>query len=200
MNRAFMLLPIAALGGCVTLLPPPPPPPRLFVLEAANVAPEQASQVNAVIAVAAPTGERALLGNDLAWRDGDELAFVAQTQWSARAEAALQSMLVETLVRQDRFAAVTRAGEGRADYELRWEVLDFEIVEASMQARLVANVQILAMPGRRVVAQEIVVGEAPVSDRSASVAADALARAAREGSARIGVFAATAAAEHAAID
>lgn len=196
MNRALMFLPIAALGGCVTLLPPPPPPPRLFVLEAANVVAEQAPQVAAAVAIASPTGERALLGTDLAWRTGDELAFVAGSQWSARAEAALQSLLVETMVRQDRFDAVTRAGEGRADYEIRWEVLDFEIVEASMQARLVANVQVLAMPGRRVVAQEIIVGEATVNDRSASVAAGALARAARDASARIGVFAASAAATH----
>jgi ABC-type uncharacterized transport system auxiliary subunit len=200
MNRALMLLPIAALGGCVTLLPPPPPPPRLFVLEAGDVAPQQAERIAAVVAVAAPTGERALLGTDLAWRDGDELAFVAGSQWSARAEAALQSVLIETMLRQGRFGAVTRSGEGRSDYELRWEVLDFQIVEASMQARLVANVQVLAMPGRRVIAQEIIEGEAPVSDRSASIAAEALARAARDGSARIGAFAANAAAAHAAAD
>jgi ABC-type uncharacterized transport system auxiliary subunit len=200
MKRAFMLLPIAALGGCVTLLPPAPPPPRLFVLEAGGVAREQAAPIAAVAAVAAPTGERALLGTDLAWRNGDELAFVAGSQWSARAEAALQSVLIETMVRQGRFNAVTRSGEGRSDYELRWEVLDFQIVEASMQARLVANVQVLAMPGRRVIAQDIIVGEAAVSDRSASLAADALVRAARDGSARIGAFAANAAAAHAVAD
>jgi ABC-type uncharacterized transport system auxiliary subunit len=200
MNRVFLLLPIAALGGCVTLLPPPPPPPRLFVLEAGEVAPRAEAHVDAVAAVAAPTGERALLGTDLAWRNGDELAFVANSQWSARAEAALQSLLIETLVRQGRFNAVTRAGEGRSDYELRWEVLDFQVVEARMQARLVANVQVLAMPGRRVIAQEIIVGEAPVSDRSESVVAEALARAARDGSAHIGVFAANAASAHAATE
>jgi len=63
-----------------------------------------------------------------------------------------------------------------------------------MEARFVANVQVLALPGRRVIAQRIISAAAPVSDRSASDAAEALTRAAREGSARIGVFAAEAAA------
>jgi ABC-type uncharacterized transport system auxiliary subunit len=69
-------------------------------------------------------------------------------------------------------------------------VLDFEIDEASMSARFVADAKLLAAPGRRVVAQRIVSAEAPVSARSSSAAAQALARAAREGSARIGEFAA----------
>lgn len=189
-----VMAPMLALGGCVTLLPPPPPPPRVFALEADGaVVGENATRIEGVLAVAAPSGERTILGSDLVWRDGDELAFVSQTQWSNRADAALQSMLIETLTRQGRFQAVGRVSEARADYEIRWEVLDFEVVQESMQARFVANVQVLAMPGRRVIAQRIVTAEAPVSDRSASIAAHALARAAREGSARIGDFAAEAA-------
>jgi ABC-type uncharacterized transport system auxiliary subunit len=66
-----------------------------------------------------------------------------------------------------------------------------------MQARLVANVQLMAMPGRRVIAQDIVTAEAPVSDRSSSAAAAALTRAARDASARIAAFAANGAAAHA---
>jgi ABC-type uncharacterized transport system auxiliary subunit len=199
MNRALrfapLLAPLLALGGCVTLLPPPPPAPRIFTLEAADVAvPEAEARIDAVVAIAAPNGERSLLGVDMVWRTGDELAFVAQTQWSNRADAALQAMLIETLARQERFRAVGRVGEARADYEIRWDVLDFEIVQDNMEARFVANVQVLALPGRRVIAQRIISAAAPVSDRSASDAAEALTRAAREGSARIGVFAAEAAA------
>jgi hypothetical protein len=63
-----------------------------------------------------------------------------------------------------------------------------------MRARFRADVRIMASPGRRLIAQEIITAEAPVSSRSASEAAEALARAAREGSARIGMFAADAAA------
>lgn len=102
-------------------------------------------------------------------------------------------MLVETLARDGRFRAATRSGDARADYEVRWEVLDFQVAEERMQARFVADVRLVESPGRRIVAQRIVAVEAPVSDRSSSVAAQALARAAREGSARIADFAAEAA-------
>lgn len=192
-RRALVFAPLL-LGGCISLLPEPPPPPRTFVLEAQNVAPLQGSAIPAVVAVAQPTGERAILGSDIVWRSNDTLAFVGEAQWSSRAADALQAMLAETMTRQGRFRAAARAGEARADYEIRWEVLDFEVREATMTARFNALVRLVA-PGRRIIAQEIVEAEAPVSSRSASEAAHALARAAREGSARIGMFAADAAAQ-----
>lgn len=194
MMRALLLVSITALSGCISLLPEPPPPPRTFVLEAQNVTAAQGAPVDAVIGVATPNGERAILGADLIWRTGDSIAYVDQTQWSSRAADSLQQMLVETMIRQGRFRAATRAGEARSDFEVRWEVLDFEVQEQSMQARFVAEVR-LVRQGRQIIASRIISTEAPVASRSSQVAADALARAAREGSARIGEFAADAAAE-----
>jgi ABC-type uncharacterized transport system auxiliary subunit len=147
------------------------------------------------VSVALPSGERTILGTDVIWRTGDQLAFVDQMQWSNRAELSLQSMLVETLSRQERFAAAVRSGEARTEYEIRWNVLDFEVREDTMQARFVADVNLVQSPGRRIVASETVTAVAPVSGRSQTLAAQALARAAREGSARIGMFAADAAAQ-----
>lgn len=190
MKRALVLMLAALLGGCISLFPEPAPPPRLYVLEAGDIALQEGARLDAVVSVAVPTGDRAILGGDLIWRTGDELSFVGQSQWSNRADAALQATLIETLVGQGRFRAAVRAGEARSDYDIRWEVLDFEVDEASMSARFVADVKLLAAPGRRVVAQQIVSAEAHVSARSSSAAAQALARAAREGSARIGEFAA----------
>ncbi|QGZ95860.1 ABC-type transport auxiliary lipoprotein family protein [Terricaulis silvestris] len=193
MKRLILLLAAtSALGGCISLLPKPPPPPRTYVLEAQDVQELQGEPLDAVVAVAAPTGERALLGADLIWRTGDTIAYVAESQWSNRASDALQQVLAETVIRQGRFRASTRSGEARADYEIRWEVLDFEVREETMTARFSADVRLVAQ-GRRIIASELVVAEAPVSDRSSSIAAQALARAAREGSARIGMFAADAA-------
>jgi ABC-type uncharacterized transport system auxiliary subunit len=195
MMRAVPLL-IAAglLGGCISLLPKPPPPPRTFVLEAQNVQELSGEPLDAVIAIAQPTGERALLGSDLIWRTGDSIAYVEETQWSSRAADALQQMLAETIIRQGRFRAASRSGEARADYEIRWEVLDFEVREEDMKAHFRAEARLVEQ-GRRVVASHLVDTSADVSARSERVAAEALARAAREGSARIGEFAANAAAE-----
>jgi ABC-type uncharacterized transport system auxiliary subunit len=193
MKRVSILMPLL-LGGCITLLPKPPPPPRIFVLEARDVQQLQGAPVDAVVGVAAPGGERALLGSDLVWRTGDSIAFVAQSQWSSHVADSLQQMLAETLTRQGRFRATTRSGEARADYEIRWEVLDFEVREEDMKAHFVADVRLVTQ-GRRIVASRIISAEADVSDRSSSIAAQALARAAREGSARIGEFAADAAAQ-----
>jgi len=195
MKRLVILLAGASmLGGCISLLPKPPPPPRTYVLESRDVAQLQGEPIDAVIAIAAPTGERVLLGSDLIWRTGDTIAYVDQSQWSNRVGDALQQMVSETIIRQGRFRASTRAGEARADYEIRMELLDFEVREETMTAHFRADVRLVAA-GRRIVASQLIETEAPVSDRSSSIAANALARAAREGSARIGEFAANAAAE-----
>ena len=193
-RAAPLLLAASLLGGCISLLPEPPPPPRIYVLEARNVEALTGEPIDAVIAVAQPTGERAILGADLIWRTGDTIAYVDQSQWSNRAADALQQILAETIISQGRFRAATRSGEARADYEIRWEVLDFEVREEDMQAHFRAEVRLVA-PGRRIIVSRIVDTTAPVSARSSSVAAEALARAAREGSARIGEFAADAALE-----
>jgi cholesterol transport system auxiliary component len=195
MTRALLLASSLLLSGCISLLPEPPPPPQVFALEAQAVARAEGEPVDAVVGVAHPTGERSILGQDVIWRTGDQLAFVGQMQWSNRAEFALQSMLVETLSRQGRFSAATPSGEARAEYEIRWDVLDFEVREDTMQARFSANVHLVALPGRRIIASEIIDASAPVAGRTQTDAAQALARAAREGSARIGMFAADAAAQ-----
>lgn len=195
MMRILALVSAASmLGGCISLLPEPPPPPRTYVLEAQEVAPLAGAPIDAVVGVAAPGGERALLAGDLIWRTGDEIAFVAQSAWSNRAADSLQQMLAETIARQGRFRAAVRSGDARADYQIRWEVLDFEVREETMTARFTADVHLVER-GRRIVASRIVAAESPVAGRSSSAAAQALARAAREGSARIGEFAADAAAE-----
>jgi ABC-type uncharacterized transport system auxiliary subunit len=190
MIRLSAIAAISILGGCVSLLPEQPPAPRLFVLEAGQVAPASGAPLDAVVGVSAPGGERAILGSDLVWRQGSELAYVARAQWSGRAQDSLQSLLVETLSRQGRVRAATRLGETRTDYDLRWDLVDFEIVERGdgIVARFVADAKVLRATTRDVLGARMVEVEIPVSDRSASEASQALTRAAQEGGARIGVF------------
>lgn len=191
MKPFLLLLGALALSGCVSLLPEQPPAPRLYVLEAGDVAAAPGAVLPVVLAVAAPHGEGAVLGRELAWRAEDRVAFIAQSQWTGRASDLLQMMLVETLSRQARVRAAVRSGEARADYEIRWDVLDFEVVEAGgrAEARFTADVKLMSGRTREVLGARIISAEAPVSGRSSSAAAQALARAAREGGARIAAFA-----------
>lgn len=190
MKRVMVLAASLVLCGCISLLPKAPPPPRTFLLSAGDIAPAPGQAIDAVIAVAQPTGDRALLGTDMAWSTGNEVAYVGHTQWSAHADDALQAMLVETLLRQHRFRAAARTGETAAQYEIRWEVLSFQVDSASMTARFRADVKLTQAPGRQVIAQEIIEASAPVADRSQTNAAASLTQAAREGAARIALFAA----------
>lgn len=205
MSRRFpAFLPLLALapalsltlGGCIHLLPPPPAPPQLYVLELADVQALQGGPIDAVIAVSNPDGQRTELGTDVVWRSGDTLSYVAHTQWSGRAEDALQAMLAQTMARQGRFRAAVQSGGARADYEVRWNIGNFEVLEngPAITARFQADVSIVESASRRVLAARSFRTEAPVGSRSASIATQALARAAREASAEIGTFAAETAA------
>ncbi|MFT3729592.1 MAG: ABC-type transport auxiliary lipoprotein family protein [Terricaulis sp.] len=193
MKRILLLLSAVALSGCIHLLPKAPPPPRTFVMAAGDVAQANGAPVDAVINVADPSGERSILGNLLVWRTGDEIAYVAGTAWSTRAEDALQQMLVETLSRQQRFRAAARTGEAAGAYEVRWEILEFDVQQNDMQAHFRADVKLVASPGRRVIAQKMVDAHAPVGDRSSSLASQGLTAAARDASMQIAQFAADAA-------
>lgn len=194
MMRALLLTSALALSACASILPEPPPAPTVFVMEAGDVASAQGAAIDKVISIASPAGERTLLGSDLVWRTGDQVAFVAGAQWSGDADALLQSVLVQTLSQQQRFRAAVRTGDAAADYQVRWTVRNFEAVESGMTARFTADV-VLVANGRRVIATERVVAEAPVAERSSQAVAQALTRAAREGSARIALFVADAAAQ-----
>jgi ABC-type uncharacterized transport system auxiliary subunit len=185
-----MLVPLVLLSGCISLLPKAPPPPRVFALDAGDVNPGAQAPLDLVIAVSAPQGERSILGSEIIWRTGAEVASVAGTRWAGRAAELLQSTLVETLSRQNAARAVVRPGEVQADYQIRWTVRSFEVVDqdAGGVARFSANVLIIKTQDASVVGVREITAEAPVASRSQAQAATSLTRAAREGSARIGQF------------
>lgn len=190
MKKLLLLLPLLVLSGCISLLPKAPPPPRFFALDAGDVAPMQQAPLDAVVAISPPQGERDIMGTDLVWRTGSEVAFIGGTRWSGRAQNLLQSALIETLSRQGGVRAVVRSGEVQPNYEVRWTVRSFEVVDqgAGGVAHFAANALIIETRTSRVIAVRDIATEAPVASRSASQAADGLTRAAREGSARLGIF------------
>jgi hypothetical protein len=79
--------------------------------------------------------------------------------------------------------------------EIRWDLIAFEIIEepGRLDARFAASVNIVRARTRELLASEIVDISEPLAARTGPGAADALARAARRGSARIADLAAQAA-------
>jgi ABC-type uncharacterized transport system auxiliary subunit len=150
----------------------------------------QSPPIDAVVAIASPQGDRAVLGADLAWRTGEEVAFIAGVRWAGRAQELLHDAALDTLTQQRGVRAIVQPGQARADYEVRWTIRSFEVVSggAGGTARFSADVLIINARDSNVIASRTISAEAPVSSRSASQAAQGLTRAAREGDARLGVF------------
>lgn len=186
-----------ALSGCVSLLPEPPPPPRLYPLEASrSVESAQGVAIAAVASVAPPTGPQVLMGDGIVWRSEGSLAFMGGAAWPGRTPDLLQAMLAQTITRQGRLTAGVRAGEGlRGDVEVRWDLIAFEVVEegGALEARFAAHVRVVRSRGRDLLRSEIVDLSVPLRTRNGAAAAEALARAAQEGCARIAAMTADAA-------
>ncbi|MBL8551979.1 MAG: membrane integrity-associated transporter subunit PqiC [Hyphomonadaceae bacterium] len=185
------------LAGCVKLLPDPAEPPRLYALEAGPVERAPGEHVAAVAGVAEPEGPQALLGDSIVWRSDGVIAFMANAAWPGRAADLLQSMLAETITRQGLLdAGVSSRGAGvRADVEVRWDLTAFDVNEAdgALEARFIAQVRIISTRDRKLLKAEIVEEREAIADRSGRLAANALARAAQRGCARIALMTAEAA-------
>jgi len=171
------------LAGCISLLPEPPPPSAIYSLRAGPVEPLGGAPKPLVLAVAEPTAPRSVSGADIVWRRDSTIAFMEGAVWDGAAPDLLQAMLVDVMDRRGGVRAVVRAGGGvRADAEVRWDILAFEVVEdgSRLEARIETVAQLLTLRDRMVVAHARFDATAPISSRSGRAAAAALERVATE--------------------
>lgn len=179
---AMLVLASTLVSGCVSLIPDPPAAPRVFTIApvAAQAAPVRADMV---LAVARPAAPRSLSGRDIVWRRGDEIAYIDQAAWDGSAPELLHGLLIDMLDRQAIARSIVRVADGvRADVELRWELVRFEIDETAgaRDARIEMTVRLLDSSTRQVVADRRFAAHTPVRDRSASASAVALGAVARD--------------------
>lgn len=170
------------LSGCVQLLPDPPEPPRLYPLEPAAIT--SASTGEQTLAVNVPAGPSLALAEDIVWRSDGVLGVMSGASWSDRADLLLQRIFVHAFAEADEtYTVVLSTAAIRADYELHTDVSQFEIVEepGALVAVFAVRGMLVDGPTRRVIRTESVEVRSPVAARSASVAAAALQRSAREG-------------------
>jgi ABC-type uncharacterized transport system auxiliary subunit len=181
--------------ACIKLLPDAPPPPRIYAMDAGEIV-RAGARGAAIVAVARPTGREILMGEEIVWRKDGTFAVMEGAAWPGRTPDMLQGLLAETITRRGELAAGVRSSAGvRPDMEIRWDLIAFEVVEEGgrLDARFAASVNIVRARTRELLASEIVDVSEPLATRTGSSAADALARAARRGSARIADLAAEAA-------
>jgi len=165
------------LAGCISLLPEPPPPSAIYSLRAGPVEPLGGAPKPLVLAVAEPTAPRSVSGADIVWRRDSTIAFMEGAVWDGAAPDLLQAMLVDVMDRRCGVRAVVRA-----DAEVRWDILAFEVVEdgSRLEARIETVAQLLTLRDRMVVAHARFDATAPISSRSGRAAAAALERVATE--------------------
>ncbi len=192
MQLRFSLLAPALLiaSGCsVGLLPKPAPAPIVYSLEAAPrgaMAAALMAPKNIVVAVAEPSATRALTGRDISWRKDGALAYVEGANWEARNTDLLQTLLIDTIDRHGGVRGAIRSGDGSANVELRWDVAAFEVDEDhGLQAVFRTVVKLFDARTRQLITTMEFDETAPLSDRSARVAAVALETAARAAARRI---------------
>lgn len=187
MTKLLSLVPcVLVLSGCVQLLPDPPTPPRLYPLEPAAVTSARGAAQTLIVDV--PTGPALALGEEIVWRRDGVLGVMSDASWSDRADVLLQRILVHAFGETDaEMTAVLRGGSVRADYELQTDITQFEIVEeqSNLVAVFTARAMFIDARTRRLLRADTVEVRSPVATRSASVAAEALQRSAREGAAQL---------------
>ncbi len=195
--RAFLALAALAamfaapLGGCISLLPKPAPAPRIYTLEAAAGQTEAQDRAKTVvIAVAQPDPPHALSGSDIVWAKDGQIAYIEGAQWAGRGPDLLQALLVHTIDRSGLARGAVRAGEGRADSEVRWDLLAFGVNEDGVaEARLAARVNLFTARTRDLTASMEVDERVDLKGRSSAAAAEALQQAARQAAAKIAAWA-----------
>lgn len=183
MRMLLVLAAAACVSGCISLLPDPPPPATIYTLRAGAVEAMTGERKPVVVAVGQPAAPRSVGGVDIVWRQGAEIAFMEGAAWDGAAPDLLQDLLIDVMDRRAGVRSVVRGGAGvRADAEVRWNVMTFEVVEngANLEASIATTAQLIDLRSRTVIADERFNATAPISSRSGRAAAAALERVATE--------------------
>ncbi len=180
------------VSGCISILPDAPPPPNVYTMRAGAVGPLGATPKPLVIVVGTPSAQRMAAGSDIVWRTGPEIAVLERVAWDDSAPDLLQTMLAETLDRRGAFRAALRGGGGaRGDFDVRWDVLAFEVVEdGGLEAVFTATVRLIDSRSRVVVETKRFETRAPIASRSGRLAAGALEKVAQDACLQIADWAA----------
>lgn len=159
----LVLLPLVA--GCGGLLPKPPER-QLYRLMPAPVFRASLPRVEAQLLVATPTALSAFDTSRIALsRSAITLEYFADAEWTDRAPFVVQAGLIEAFEKSRAFSGISSEGSGlQADFVLAAEIRDFAAIYDSPngppRVRVQLNAELIRMPGRKILAETVVTGEA----------------------------------------
>lgn len=157
-RRAFLLSAccLAALGGCSRFLIGSQPP-SLFRLSPKSTYPAGLPHVNWQLVLETPVADAGVDTARIALtRSPHQIEYYARANWTDRAPAMFQTMMIESFENSGRIVSVGRESLGlRADFVLKSELREFQAVYDDSRppvVRVGLALKLVAMPRREIVA------------------------------------------------
>ncbi|SMF39257.1 cholesterol transport system auxiliary component [Tistlia consotensis] len=162
---------LLALAGCNSILTDRPPP-QLFRLSPKSTYPADLPTVPWQLVLEMPVADAGVNTQRIALvRSANQIEYYARANWTDRAPAMFQTMLIESFENSRRIVSVGRESLGlRADFVLKSELREFQAVydgAGPPSVRVGLALKLVAMPRREIVAATDV-------ERIAPAAADTL--------------------------
>lgn len=162
---AASLVLLALVAGCGGLLPKPPER-QLYRLSSIAALRTGVPRVPAQLLVATPTALSAFDTARIALsRSAITLEYFADAEWADRVPFVVQAALIEAFEKSRAFSGISSEASGlQADFVLATEIRDFVAIYDSPngppRVRVQLNAEVVRMPGRKILAETVVTGEA----------------------------------------
>lgn len=175
-KTCFVLAAALALLAACSPLPGLQEPPRLYTLTPADAFPRGIAPVSEQLLIEAPAAAAGLDTARIALRTAPtNLDYFANVNWTDRAPAMIQNLMVESFERSRAINAVGRESSAlRADWILRPELRDLQAeypgdpTRTAPVARVGINVKLIAAQRRAIEASETFEAAIPAKDASFS--------------------------------
>lgn len=159
LRGATALSATAMLGACGLDLPGQGPPPRLFRLTPKNTFAPGLPTVDWQLIIEQPLAPTGLnTGRIALHRRAVELEYYARANWTDRAPAMIQTLVVESFENSGKILAVGRESLGlRSDFVLKLELREFQAEydgDGAPEAYVRINAKLVRMPQRAIIGSE----------------------------------------------
>ena len=156
--EAALVLPLAGLAGCSLPVPGQGPPPDLYRLTPKSTFPKDLPNVDWQLVLEQPLANAAIDTTRIAlMRRPTQIEYYARSNWSDRAPAMVQTLMIESFENSNRIVAVGRDAIGlRADFVLKSELREFQVeyFDGLPQAHVKITGRMVQMPRRSIIGSE----------------------------------------------